>query len=78
MLSLLIVTINKVTKEMKLQNFRDFKLKTDAFSILINNVTEDLLLIIILTNTNLNNEIILEIEEIGKEVSKQIRNLWTD
>ena len=78
MLSLLIVTINKVTKEMKLQNFRDFKLKTDAFSILINNVTEDLLLVIILTNTNLNNEIILEIEDIGKEVSKQIRNLWID
>ena len=78
MLSLLIVTIDKVTREMKLQNFKDFKLKTDANYILIDNVTQDLLLVIILTNENLNNEIILEIEEIGKEVSKQIRNLWIE
>ena len=78
MLSLLIITINRVTKEMKLQKFRDFKLKTDAFSILINNVTEDLLLIIILNNADLNNEIILEIEDIGKEVSNQIRQLWVE
>ena len=78
MLSLLIVTINKVTKEMKLQNFKDFKLKTDAFSILINNTTDDLLLIIILTNTNLNKDIMREIEDIGNEVSKQIRQLWVD
>ena len=78
MLSLLIVTINKVTKEMKLQNFKDFKLKTDAYSILINNATDDLLLIIILTNTNLNKDIMREIEDIGNEVSKQIRQLWVD
>jgi len=78
MLSLLIVTIDKVTREMKLQNFKEFKLKTDANYILIDNVTQDLLLVIILTNENLNNEIILEIEEIGKEVSKQIRNLWIE
>jgi len=78
MLSLLIVTIEKVTSKMKLQTFRDFTLKTDAYQILIDNVTKDLLLVIILTNENLNNEIILEIEEIGKEVSKQIRNLWIE
>ncbi len=78
MLSLLIVTINKVTKEMKLQNFKDFKLKTDTYSILINNATDDLLLIIILTNTNLNKDIMREIEDIGNEVSKQIRQLWVD
>jgi len=78
MLSLLIVTIDKVTREMKLQTFREFTLKTDAYHILIDNVTKDLLLVIMLTNENLNNEIILEIEEIGKEVSKQIRNLWIE
>lgn len=78
MLSLLIVTIEKVTREMKLQNFREFKLKTDANYILIDNVTQDLLLVIILTNSDLNNDIILEIEEIGKEASKQIRNLWIE
>ncbi len=78
MLSLLIVTIDKVTREMKLQNFKDFKLKTDSNYILINNVTQDLLLIIILTNADLNNEIILQVEDIGNEVSKQIRNLWIE
>ncbi len=78
MLSLLIVTIDKVTKEMKLQNFKEFKLKTEANYILIDNVTKDLLLIIILTSADFNNDIILEIEEIGKEVSKQIKNLWIE
>jgi len=78
MLSLLIVTIDKVTREMKLQNFKDFRLKTDSNYILINNVTQDLLLIIILTNADLNNEIILQVEDIGNEVSKQIRNLWIE
>ena len=78
MLSLLTVTIDKVTREMKLKNFREFKLKTDANYILLDNVTKDLLLIIILTNADLNNGKIHEIEEIGKEVSKQIRNLWIE
>jgi len=78
MLSLLIITIEKVIREMKLHNFREFKLKTDANYILIDNVTQDLLLIIILTNADLNSDRILEIEEIGKEVSKQIRSLWIE
>ena len=78
MLSLLIVTIDKVTREMKLQNFREFKLKTDANYILLDNVTQDLMLIIILTNADINNGELFEIEEIGKEVSKQIRNLWIE
>ena len=78
MLSLLTVTIDKVTREMKLQNFREFKLKTDANYILLDNVTQDLMLIIILTNADINNGELFEIEEIGKEVSKQIRNLWIE
>jgi len=78
MLSLLIVTIDKVTREMKLRNFKEFKLKTDSNYILIDNVTQDLLLIIILTSSDFNKETIVEIEDIGKEVSKQIRNLWIE
>jgi len=78
MLSLLIVTINKVTREMKLQNFKEFKLKTDSNYILLDNVNKDLLLIIILTSSDFNKETIVEIEDIGKEVSKQIRNLWIE
>ena len=42
------------------------------------NVTQDLLLIIILTSSDFNKETIVEIEDIGKEVSKQIRNLWIE
>ena len=78
MLSLLIITIDKVTREMKLQNFKEFKLKTDSNYILIDNVTQDLLLIIILTSSDFSKETIVEIEDIGKEVSKQIRNLWIE
>ena len=76
MLSLLIVTIDKVTQEMKLQNFKEFKLKTDSNFLLIDNVTNELLLIIILTSSDYNKEKIVEIEEIGKQVANQIRNLW--
>jgi GTPase SAR1 family protein len=78
MLSLLIVTIDKVTREMKLQNLKEFKLKTDANYILIENVTQDLILIIILTSADFNKERLVEIEEIGKQVSNQIRNLWIE
>lgn len=78
MLSLLIVTIDKVTTEMKLRKFREFKLKTDANYILIDNVTEDLLLIIILTSPNLDANTIKQIEQMAKEVSHQIKNLWTE
>ncbi|NHJ19992.1 MAG: hypothetical protein EAX91_03535 [Candidatus Lokiarchaeota archaeon] len=76
MLSLLIVTIDKVTQEMKLQNFKEFKLKTDSNFLLIDNVTNELLLIIILASSDYNKEKIVEIEEIGKQVANQIRNLW--
>ena len=78
MLSLLIVTIDKVTREMKLQNLKEFKLKTDSNYILIDNVTQDLLLIIILTSSDFSKETISKIEDAGKEVSKQIRNLWIE
>ena len=78
MLSLLIVTIDKVTKEMKLQNFKEFKLKTEGNFILIDNVTDELLLIIILASSDFNREKIVEIEEIGRQVSNQIRNLWVE
>jgi Ras-related GTP-binding protein A/B len=78
MLSLLIVTIDKVTREMKLQKFEEFKLKTETNYILMDNVTDDLLLIIILTNKDLGIDTIHGIEQIGKEVARQIKNLWTE
>jgi GTPase SAR1 family protein len=76
MLSLLIVTIDKVTMEMKLDTFREFKLKTDANSLLLNDITDNLLLVIILTSPKLNKQELKEIEESGKEVSRQLNKLW--
>jgi len=76
MLSLLIVTIDKVTKRMELKNFKEFRLKTDSNYILLTDVTQDLMLVIILTSSAFNKEILDEIEKVGKEITMQIKKLW--
>ncbi|MFX1358491.1 MAG: ADP-ribosylation factor-like protein, partial [Promethearchaeota archaeon] len=76
MLSLLIITIDKVTNEMKLESFKEFKLKTESKYLYLSNVNQDLLLVIILNSPDYNREILNEIENMGKQVSYQIRNLW--
>ncbi|MFX1556986.1 MAG: ADP-ribosylation factor-like protein [Promethearchaeota archaeon] len=76
MLSLLIITIDKVTNEMKLESFKEFKLKTESKYLYLSNVNQDLLLVIILNSPDYNKEILNEIENMGKQVSYQIRNLW--
>ncbi|MFX0026661.1 MAG: ADP-ribosylation factor-like protein [Candidatus Hermodarchaeota archaeon] len=76
MLSLLIVTIDKVTNEMSLKRFKEFKLKTDSNYVFLSNVNKDLLLVIILNSPNFTREILNEIEDIGKQVSDQIKSLW--
>ncbi|MFW9938154.1 MAG: ADP-ribosylation factor-like protein [Candidatus Thorarchaeota archaeon] len=76
MLSLLIITIDKVTNEMKLESFKEFKLKTESKYLYLSNVNQDLLLVIILNSPDYNNEILNEIENMGKQVSYQIKNLW--
>ena len=42
--------------EMRLHNFKEFILKTDSNFILIDNVTEELMLIIILTSSDFKQE----------------------
>ncbi len=76
MLSLLIVTIDKVTNEMSLKRFKEFKLKTDSNYLFLSNVNKDLLLVIILNSPNFTREVLNEIEDIGKQVSHQIKSLW--
>ena len=76
MLSLLIVTIDKVTYEMKLKNFKEFKLRTDSNYLLLSNVNQDLLLVIILNSPDFDKQTLIEIEDIGIQVSQQIRDLW--
>jgi predicted regulator of Ras-like GTPase activity (Roadblock/LC7/MglB family) len=76
MLSLLIVTIDKVTNEMKLERFKEFKLKTESKYLFLSNVNQELLLVIILNSPDYEQDILSEIETIGKQVAEQIRNLW--
>jgi len=78
MISLLIVTIDKVTKNMKLANLREFRLKTDCNYVLLTDVTSDLMLVIILTTAAFDGESLKEIESKGKVITTQIRKLWSD
>lgn len=76
MLSLLTMTIDKVTREMKFKNFEEFTLKTESNHVLLTKVTDDLMLVVILNSTSLNKEVLGEIESSGIEVTRQIRKLW--
>jgi len=78
MISLLIVTIEKVTKNMKLERFREFKLKTDSNSILITDVNKDLILVIILSPEVSNSNLLEEIEDAGEQVIQQLKKLWIE
>jgi Ras-related GTP-binding protein A/B len=78
MVSLLIVTCDRVTKNMKLQNFKEFKLKTTSNYLLLSDVTSDLMLVIILDSSAFNDNRLKEIEQVGKEVGIQIRDLWKE
>jgi len=78
MVSLLIVTCDRVTKNMKLQNFKEFKLRTTSNYLLLSDVTSDLMLVIILDSSAFNDNRLKEIEEVGKEVGMQIRDLWKE
>lgn len=78
MISLLIVTCDKVTKNMKLQSFKEFRLRTSSNYLLLTDVTEDLMLVILLNSKVLDNGRLQEIEEVGKQVTTQIRELWDE
>ena len=76
MISLLIVTCDKVSKRMELEKFEEFRLKTSSNYLLLTDITEDLMLVIILDSTVFKNDTLRKIEVVGKEVALQIRNLW--
>ena len=78
MISLLIVTIEKVTRTMELEKFKEIKLKTDSNSLLLTEVNQDLILVIILLQEASDNNLLEEIEEIGEEVTHQLRKLWNE
>ena len=78
MVSLLIVTCDQVTKNMKLQNFKEFRLKTSSNYLLLTDVTSDLMLVIILNSSAFNENRLKDIEGVGKVVAIQIRELWND
>jgi Ras-related GTP-binding protein A/B len=78
MISLLIVTCDKVAKSMRLENFKEFRLKTSSNYLLLTDVTEDLMLVIILDSSAFSNDTLKEVEAVGKEVAIQIRELWVE
>ncbi|MFX0082889.1 MAG: ADP-ribosylation factor-like protein [Candidatus Hodarchaeota archaeon] len=78
MVSLLIVTCDRVTKNMKLQNFKEFRLRTTSNYLLLSDVTFDLMLVIILNSSDFNDNRLKDIEQVGKEVGMQIRDLWKE
>jgi len=78
MISLLIITCDKVTKNMKLENFKEFRLKTSSNYVLLTDVTSDLMLVIILNSTAFINGRLKEVEAVGREVALQIRDLWAE
>ncbi|MFX0008642.1 MAG: roadblock/LC7 domain-containing protein, partial [Candidatus Hermodarchaeota archaeon] len=78
MISLLIITCDRVTKSMKLKSFKEFRLKTSSNYLLLTDITEDLMLVIILDSNAFDNETLREVEEVGKEVAIQIRELWIE
>ncbi|MHA2397874.1 MAG: ADP-ribosylation factor-like protein [Promethearchaeota archaeon] len=78
MISLLIVTCDKVAKSMRLENFQEFRLKTSSNYLLLTDVTEDLMLVIILDSSAFLQDTLKQVEEVGKEVAVQIRELWVE
>jgi Ras-related GTP-binding protein A/B len=78
MISLLIVTCDKVTKNMRFETFNEFRLKTRSNYLLMSDVTEDLMLVIILNSSAFDKEKLKEIEDAGKQVALQLKKLWLD
>ena len=78
MVSLLIVTCDKVTKNMKLENVKEFRLRTTSNYLLLTDVTSDLMLVIILNSSGLDHNKLQAVEEVGKTVAMQIRELWNE
>ncbi len=73
--SLMVVTIDRVTKEMKLESLKEFRLKTTANYVLLTDVSPDLLLVMILSKPNLDPEAMGKIEMIVKDLSHQLERI---
>jgi Ras-related GTP-binding protein A/B len=78
MISLLIVTIDKVASTMEFEKFKEIKLRTDSDSLLLTEVNQDLILVIFLKPEALDGDLLGEIEDIGEEVTQQLRKLWIE
>jgi Ras-related GTP-binding protein A/B len=76
MISLLTLTCDKVTKNMRLENFEEIRLKTPSNYVLLTDVTKDLMLVTIVDSSVFNNGTLNGVEDAGKEVAAQIRELW--
>ncbi len=73
--ALLVVTIDKVTQNMNLENLKEFRLKTNANYVLLTDVTPNLLLVIILSKPDLDSPMMKKTEELVREISRQLKSL---
>ncbi|MFX1278040.1 MAG: ADP-ribosylation factor-like protein [Promethearchaeota archaeon] len=78
MISLLIVTCDRVVKRMNLKSFEEFRLKSNSNYLLLTEITKDLMLVIILDSNGFDSDTLKEVEQLGKEVSVQISELWSE
>ena len=78
MISLLIVTIEKVSRELKMREIKELSIKSDDSAVLLINVNSNLLLAILLNQDEslIGNKDIKEIIKLGNDVSIQINQLW--
>lgn len=74
MLSLLIKTIDRVTKELQLNTFLEFTLRAINNIILFADITQDVSLIVILDRNELSGEEKIRIDNSCKIVAQQIKN----
>ena len=65
MISLLIVTVDKVASTMEFEKFKEIKLRTDSDSLLLTEVNQDLILVIFLQPEASDDDLLGKIEDIG-------------
>lgn len=78
MLSLLITTVDRVIKELKIEDFQEFSLKAINKLILLADVTKNIALVVILSHGELSTSEKEKISEICKQAAQNIKNIFQE
>ncbi len=78
MISLLIITIEKVSSELKMTEVKELSLKSDDSAVILMNVNPDLLLILLLNKKEslIDDKTLNKIKDLGNQIINQINKLW--